>query len=256
MSKLDSSVKVTLGLASQVYDTNWNGEIIKDSEEVLAQLNSTIDIDSERRVAFSIVASLHKQKLRMPDEKHIGDRIGFLTRKAISNYLSDCCSIELFQIHRISLMDYLGNRLPQTPRNPSEFLAPFRCTITTEVFNFLSSQYIEYSTARESFNHAVKELRSLADLSPAGLKHHKSEVYSLLDFIGESLASAEVGHMGGWYKEKQSGICSSFEDMFRRKQANHPGYKSSQDYITRTLFSYRAPEVWRDHPPRLNAIDD
>lgn len=256
MSNLDCSVIATLSIASQIYDTNWNGEIIEDSEDVLAQLNSTIDIDSEHRVAFGIIASFPKQRLSIFDEKHIGDRLGFLTRNVFSNYLSDCNEIDLFQIHRISLIDYLGNRLPQTPLSSSQYLSPFRITLSTEVFKTLSCQSDEYSAARRSFNLAVNKLKSLANLSPFGLKHHKSEVYSLLDFIGESLASAGVGHMEGWYKEKQSGICSSFEDMLRRKQANHPGYKSSQEYISRTLFSYRAPEVWRDNPPRLNAIDD
>jgi len=256
MSKIDRTVTVTLGFGSQIYDTDWEGHIIKDAEDALAMLQCTIDFEEESRVAFGIIASFPNARIKAPDDKHISDRLSFLTWKIMSTYLEECTEIDLFHIHRIPLVAYLGKRLPKTPERSSEYLSPFKCKITTETFETLRNQYTEYFTARKSFVYAVDKLRDFADLTPHGLKYHQSEIYSLLEFIEQSLESADVGHLYGWYKEKQSCIRSYFADMLRRKQANHPGYKSAQDYISRNLFSYRAPDVWRDHPPILQTIKD
>ena len=251
MTKTDHEITVTLSTGREVYDTDWNGRIIEDADEALAKLDCTINIDEGRRVAFGILATFTKTRIQKPDDERIGDRLGFLMRKIIPNYLAASTKIDLFRTHRISIAAYLGKRLPKTPENSSEYLTPCNCTITAEAFQNINDQFAEYLAARKSFDHAVKKLREFADCTPHGLKYHQSEVLSLLGFIERSLKSADVGYLYGWYREKQSGIRSYFNDMFRRKQGNHPGYKRAQDYIRRNLFSYHAPEVWHEHPPTL-----
>ncbi len=255
MSKKDREVQVTLGIASQVYDTDWNGRMIEDAADVLAKLPCTMDIDDKRRVAFCIVASSPKAPIKESDDKHVGDRLGFLTRKVMGAYLADSTDIDLFKTHRIQLAPYFDKRLHKTPQESSEYLAPFTCKITDDAFESVNAQYDEYSAARNSFDHAVEKLRDFADLSPYGFTCHRSEILSLLAFIERTLEAADVGHLYLWYNEKQSGIRRYFNDLFRRKQANHSGYRRAQDYIRSNLFSYHAPDCWRDHPPLLQAAE-
>ncbi len=254
MSNTDREITVTLSTARGVYDTDWNGRIIEEADDALAKLNCTIDIEKERRVTFGILAAFPKIRIKQPDDKHIDDRLGFLTWKTIPIYLANFTQIDLFRTHRICLFMYLGKRLPKTVENSSEYLSPFKCTITSDAFQDIINQFTEYSAARRSFDYAVNRLREFADYTPYGLKCHQSEIFSLLCFLERLLGSADAGHLHGWYREKQSGIRSRFNDMFRRKQENHPGYKRAQDYIRRNLFLYRAPDVWHEHPPILQDV--
>lgn len=244
-------ITIRLDTARQVFDTDWNGRIIEDSDKVFGRMNCALEVDKEQRVAFGIRSSLPKTRIKDNEERHIEDRLNFLTWKVIGIYLANCSKIDLFNIHHISLENYLEKRLPKNPEKSSEYFSPFACEICNEAFDNLKKQYGHYSAACKSFNHAVEQLREFAGYDPYGVKYHQSEIFSLLSFIERSLSSADVGYLYSWYKEKQSGIRGYFNDMLRRKQGSHPGYKQAQDYITRNLYSYHTPVVWLKKPPIL-----
>ncbi len=130
-------------------------------------------------------------------------------------------------------------------------MTPFVCSIQPTVYKSILQQFPVYTAARESFDEAVYKLSNFAELSPSDVSYHKAEIQSLISFIERSLDSTDIGFMFSWYNEKHSLISKYFNDMFRRKQGNHPNYKLAQDYIRKTLCSYHAPCCWRKYPPLL-----
>jgi hypothetical protein len=247
-------ILVTIGPAYQFHKTDWNGQIIEDSKNVFASMKCTLQIDEVRRVCFGIHAEYPKINLKESQKDNLSDELNYLTWIALKGYLPTLKGMNLFHIHEIPITYYLNDQLPDPQPNSSELLAPYKCNISNEALDDLIAQFDKYIKARKSFDYAVKQLTNFSDYDPFGVKHYQSEIFSFLSFLQRSLAAADVGQLYSWYKEKQSGIHNNFEEMLRRKQARHPGYKRAQDYIRSSLYSYHTPDVWREDPPVIQQI--
>lgn len=57
-----------------------------------------------------------------------------------------------------------------------------------------------------------------------------------------------------WCEEKLGRIRRGLEDLARRKNPNHPGYKRAVSDITRYLTSWPVVNSWHGHPPRRSRV--
>ena len=81
------------------------------------------------------------------------------------------------------------------------------------------------------------------------------EIRSLLHFIEACNRCSADSWNAPWYKEKTAKVKSAFEDLIRRKNANHPGYELSAEQA-RTLYSFHAPYAYRETPPSPHQIEE
>ena len=134
-------ISIRLDPAHQVYDTDWNGRIIEDSDKVFGRMNCAIEVDSERRVVFGIRSSLPRVRIKDNEENEIEKRLSFLTREIIAAYLAKCIKIDIFNIHIIALENYLGKHLTKTPEDISDCFSQFTCEIGNEAFEKLKKHF-------------------------------------------------------------------------------------------------------------------
>jgi hypothetical protein len=184
----------------------------------------------------------------MPAVKNADNILGWLARLALPGYFLSRHRIDIFEVQRINILTYLGDAIPEMPEDCA-YMQPVELLVHDEVFKSLESQAVDYDAARKAFDRAVAELREHSGLWPGEIKARYGEIVALLDFLDDCLASADLGFMYCWYGEKQEMIRTSFESLARRKDAYHKGYRESQEYIRRTLFSYSAPKHWIERPP-------
>lgn len=260
--KLQHKITVAIGLALQVYKTDWRGMFIDDVNNIFAKMECALDIDESRRVAFGILSSFPKDRIDESEDYDIIEYINFLTWLAMPSYLSRSRRINIFSIHHLPLIEYFDGQLPHAPRESSEYLdpydpdesstylKPFKCTISNEVYDDLTAQYDKYLLAYKSFDYAAGKLTYVAGLAPDGVKFHRSEIFSLIAFLKRSLAVADSKYRH-WQINDLSDIRDIFKDMLRRKNGNHICYTIAQQYIREKLESYHTPDVWHKIPPVL-----
>lgn len=247
-------VSLTISQVDEVFATNWEGRSLlrRDASIVLGKTRVTFN-SSEFRVTVSLTVEAPKSVI--PDTNRIGDSLGCLTRRALPKYLRGVYHLDVFSDHQFRLASYLPKRKVRLADPVTEYLRSFQCRIPDETFASMLDDYEYYVAARESFKSAVSELREMAsELTPAGFQFRQNRIRALLSFVDACLVSADLGHMYSWYHEKQSGVRRYFGELLQRKRTSHPSYKRACEYISRNLFSYSAPDCWRERPPRGPSI--
>ncbi len=245
MIKLSFNIEDTF----EIYETDWNGAIKKDSNNHIACGNCTIKLLNDKYISFGFHNTIPKSILENVTEG-LTDYFCYISKNVISSFFQNCNQFNIFKIMKISSRSYLDDNFDITEiTDLSKSREPFECTVNQPMYSELELQQQHYVKAQKAFNNAVKNLQEFATYDPFSLKYNQSELNSALSFISRSLRVADLGHMYSWYHEKQSVINSVFSDMLKRKNGNHPGYKTAQDSIAKILFRFRAPSVWKESPP-------
>ena len=122
--------------------------------------------------------------------------------------------------------------------------------ISREYAERLAAEYETHDLARRSFQHAVTRVTAHADSPP--MQGYASDGPAMLSYIDRCLHAGYLGWNHSWYREKMSLIRHYVADLARRKNRQHAGYKSAQDYIRSNLFSFSPPQAWRERPPTLD----
>ena len=234
---------------SEIPETDWNGAIINDSNNHVARGNCTIKLLNEKYISFGFKNSIPKSILENVSGE-LTDYFYYISKNVISSYFHKCNQFNIFKIMSISSRSYLDDNFNITEiTDLSKSSESFECTVNQPMYNGLELQQQHYEKAQIAFNNAVKTLQEFSTYDPFSLKYNQSELNSALSFISRSLRAADLGYMYNWYNEKQSILNSKFSDMLRRKNGNHPGYKTAQDSIEKILYRFSAPSVWKESPP-------
>lgn len=154
--------------------------------------------------------------------------------------LAECGSLSIFAANSV---DYcLPSDEPTTMSAAASIPESYR--------QRLDREYETYELARRSFNYAVKRLESFAEYpTPTG---YSSDAQDMYRYLRNCLAAADLGTMYSWYQEKMSMISTCMDDLARRKNRSHQGYRQAQEYIRSTLYSFHAPELWKERPPTIS----
>ena len=168
--------------------------------------------------------------------------VATLVRNELPSYF--CKQRDLFGVQTISV----SGKLPKA----RDYTKEIEFEVSDELFNSLKLQSAHNTKAGQSFTNAVRRLRSIAQSGLGSIQGNWSEVVSLLVYIDRSLEVAELGHMYGWYKDKQGGVRTYFHDLHKRKQASHPHFKLGQEYILDTLSGFSPPTQWSQRPPVMS----
>jgi hypothetical protein len=249
---VDTNISVQLSPLHKVVDAEWSRATNEASPRALASGHASLGC-SQFHVAVSIVAGLPTKKLPGPPDSMLP--MSFLTRRAFPKHLRGLHSFALFKTHHILLTSHLPKRLPKLDVHTFDYLEAFDCKLAKEAFDDICNDFQAYKAARDAFTKAVEELLSMvSELTPYGFQSNQTRIRTLLDFIEACLRAADLGHLYGWYHEKQAGIREDFEDLIRRKQASHPNYRRAQEYIRSNLLSYQPPECWQERPPSGHVV--
>jgi hypothetical protein len=74
-------------------------------------------------------------------------------------------------------------------------------------------------------------------------------------FIAECMRSDGAPNMSMWNREKAGRLEDAIEDLIRRKNQNHPGYRHAADSVRSVLYMVNPPTWWAKHPPSPSLAD-
>ena len=247
------TVTITLHDPQETFDTDRQGRILEDdcALKYLAKMECAITFDDKINVATAFRVSLPKSQIQRTNR--IAEFLACHARLAIPRYFTSQHTIDIFSLQNLFLLSYLDGKVSDLPEG-YDYTREIECHLHDEAYERLLEQTTEYTKARNAFQHAVDKLSGYSELTPPGFTIYSSNVYLLLNFLDDCLHAADLGHLSGWYLEKQRMIKIKFDDLMRRKRASHPKYQSAQDYIRSTLCSYSAPNCWLHSPPSTKRI--
>ena len=97
-----------------------------------------------------------------------------------------------------------------------------------------------------AFERAKQFLESNLDY----LRHFPAEARSAARFLADCMRSDAAPFMGSWNREKAGRLVDEVDDLIRRKNVNHPGYRSAADGVSCILYTVKAPMFWAKYPPQ------
>jgi hypothetical protein len=116
-------------------------------------------------------------------------------------------------------------------------------------------QWTKGRTANSKYQAAVKRLSEMLDGDLYSLNRQQMVASSLLRFIEASIHAGDVGHLYSWYNEKLSTIRSCLQDLYGRKNPNHPGAVRSFQTARTPLYNFHDIEIWSEAPPSSHEVD-
>lgn len=117
----------------------------------------------------------------------------------------------------------------------AEYETPIEFTIDDATYESLKSQAAHYAAVQSCFDDSIRKLRKYARMEVGGVHSRQSEILTLLAYVDRCIETGGYGQLYNWYESKRSAVRSRFEDLFSRKQGNHPSFTASQEYIADTL---------------------
>lgn len=139
----------------------------------------------------------------------------------------------------------LTHRLPKRPTGKP---GAAKVRVSDSFLKRLEEEFAHDQLARKSFRHAVARVRAYGDW-PASQGNDASV---MLTFLTRCIECCYTEFMYSWYREKISGIRRSMEDLARRKDRSHAGYRQSQEHIKDNIYGFNPPDAWLQRPPVLN----
>jgi len=97
-----------------------------------------------------------------------------------------------------------------------------------------------------AFERAKKFLESNLDY----LRNYPVEAKSAARFLADCMGSDAAPFMGSWNREKAGRLIDEVEDLIRRRNPNHPGYRSAAESVSGILYTIKAPMFWAKYPPQ------
>jgi hypothetical protein len=82
------------------------------------------------------------------------------------------------------------------------------------------------------------------------VRYHISDLRDAFSFVRSCTEASRQGTMYGWCQEKLAYIRSSLDDLARRKDPNHDGFKRSVQTIRGPLYSWPITNGFHRQPPR------
>ncbi len=83
-----------------------------------------------------------------------------------------------------------------------------------------------------------------------------NEIYAFIGFIEACNRASADGFMWAWYQEKTPRVRRGFDDLLRRKNTSHPGYKHSAESASGALYSFHAPYAYLETPPSPYQVEE
>lgn len=117
---------------------------------------------------------------------------------------------------------------------PPHFAASLDSTVS-----YLRDQKMIFEDAKKF----VEENASLAVYEgyPSALRAKGAQITRIMQASADPMLWA-------WNSEKSARIRGSIEELGRRKNSNHPNFRSTLDSLTGTLYSVRFPRYWNQRP--------
>jgi hypothetical protein len=81
------------------------------------------------------------------------------------------------------------------------------------------------------------------------LRYDPGRARGAAHFLADCMRSDAAPFMSSWNREKAARLISEVDDLIRRKNPNHQGYRAAGDWIQSILYQIRPPAAWARYPP-------
>lgn len=240
----------------ELIEQNWKGELLRGDQSKNYWLEAPFSLegkDSARafRLTTTLIAKITKQGLPTDRELAEGTILNAIATRLAKEFA-----------RRTSWRVFHQTELDLDPAQPGEVaMERFKEVpkVEVEVVPALYEQLFNDAARIKQINQAYEKGKNkLYDLlahHSHSLSHHATEIRTVLRFIEGCNQCSADSFMSAWYDEKTSGVKRSFDDLFGRKNPNHPGYRQAVDYARGNLYSFNAPYAYLKQPPSPHEVE-
>jgi hypothetical protein len=118
---------------------------------------------------------------------------------------------------------------------------------------YLSDTVVDQLTSATAFHRdvatAFEKAKSYLESNLNYLRDDPSRARRAAWFVTECMRSDAAPNMGMWNREKASRLVGEVDDLIRRRNSNHPGYRRAAESIGSILYVVHPPKAWAKHPP-------
>ncbi len=190
-------------------------------------------------IGISLYGEVDIGRVAVGDSRHRVAAVACATAKQAIPRLAKYAPWNLYGLHRVDLSD------AELEASAEEYELLQDQPLAEAVVKQLSESTAFHREVADAFEKAKEFLG--ANISY--LRDEPNKARSAGWFIAECMRSDAAPNMGMWNREKASRLVGAVDDLIRRKNPNHPGYRHSADSIRSVLYMVHPPTIWAKHPP-------
>lgn len=229
--------------APELCQLDSNGEIIAREQQTTFCAGIPIRcVADDKRIAISLslYVEVDMQRLTGIDSDH---RLRAVACAAATESIPRLAKYAPWQLYGLHIGGVSGTGLiPVSAEDyeiqQDEFLAESVVQQLTEATEFHRTIAAVFQSAKEYLESNLGYLRD-----------EPSRARGAARFIAECMRSDATPNMGMWNREKASRLVAEVDDLIRRKNSNHSGYRRAADSIGTILYRVHPPEAWSNYPP-------
>ena len=229
--------------ASELFQTDWKGESISRADSTEYWLTTPFVIKGikptrEFSLITTVLAKVPREGLPMVDREAESTVLSLIASELTQDFARwrswKTFSETVLQLDRVRTECIVKDeQLESTPINVE---------VQPILYEQLATDGARIERVDRAYDKAKKYLFNLSSRDRQyDLSDKAHEIRTLLNFIEECNRCSADGRMWAWYQEKTPRVKRAFEDMLRRKDLNHPGYKQSAESASGALYSFGRP---------------
>lgn len=125
-----------------------------------------------------------------------------------------------------------------------------------EPLNPTLEKQLQEATARHNATAtAFERAKEFLSSNINSLRHDPSTARRAARFLADCMRADGSPFMGAWNREKSAGLLGDVDELIRRKDTNHAGYRSAADHLSGILYTISPPAVWVAFPPQSHLLE-
>jgi hypothetical protein len=127
--------------------------------------------------------------------------------------------------------------------------------MNAQISDLLTNHFREATKRNEEIKDTIEKAKSYLDKGLDYAFHDGRRLSNAARFISNCMRAGSSGNMDSWNHEKAHRLLSAVDELVKRKNPNHPNYKSKVETIRGILYLVECPEFWDGYPPQPHLLD-
>jgi hypothetical protein len=237
-----------IGYASELCEMTYGGEIVPRDKQTKFCLLLPLTCSTESGdidVGFMVVAEVLFDKVdHIPKEKRLAV-VSYHTACQVKRTVANCQNWSLYKPEEITFYGEGALTIP----------AATEVNGNIEIVEALATHFREATARHAEVEKALEKAKDYLDNGLDYANHDSSRISRAAYFVADCMKADGTPMMGAWNAEKSAVLLAHVKDLVKRKNPNHPNYRSMVDWIRQILYLVKCPTYWAKYPPQPHLLD-